>query len=401
MSIYLPKIRSIVAVAFVFVCAMHATAQMDNLGEGRNDGDLESRNQVIVFNVDQLYTAVNDPQNAGRQIVAAPGVYMLSATDSNGAPRPNGGRLEFQEDMSLVGVEGDRSAVVISGINLPASVLPNAPIPFGAIRLGRGRNAVEWLTIRDTRGGQGNIVTGLTWPGTQYVRVAHVASTGATNYNLSLFNFGTAPVLEADIVDNDLFGAFGGMRGGFRIRNSSSGVINVRLVGNRVWGNQLNFIINTAATGATTNVVSIGNNYFDNGNGLTVVGGFNASGNTINFHGYGDIYTNNNAGSTLERGGLVIVAGDKGAPVPGTTPIPANDNTVNVTLHGCRFSGNERWDLAAIGARSFAGSVGSPGDNNHVTLNMIGVSQRPPFVEFFAGSIPAEFSATNSVTVNR
>ena len=401
MRTLLLKIGSIAAVAAILVLAAGAATQGSKLGKTRNERDLKRRDRVPVSNIEQLYAAVNDPHNAGREIAAAPGVYMLSTTDSSGVPRPNGGRLEFQEDMSLVGVEGDRSAVVISGINLPASVLPNAPIPFGAIRLGRGRNAVEWLTVRDTRGGQGNIVTGLAWPGTQYVRVAHVASTGATNYNLSLFNFGTAPVLEADIVDNDLFDAFGGMRGGFRIRNSSSGVINLRLVGNRVWGNQLNFIINTAATGATTNVVSIGNNYFDNGNGLTVVGGFNASGNTINFHGYGDSYTNNNAGSTLERGGLVIVAGDKGAPVPGTTPIPANDNTVNVSLHGCRFSGNERWDLAAIGARSFAGAVGSPGDNNHVTLNMTGIPRRPPFVEFFAGSIPAEFSATNSVTVIR
>lgn len=395
------KIGSFVAAAAaIFVFAGAAAAQESKFGEPRNDTDLERRNQVIVFNVDQLYAAVNDPQNEGRQIVAAPGIYMLSATDSSGAPRPNGGRLEFQEDMSLVGVIGDRGAVVISGINLPPSSLPNAPPPFGAIRLGRGRNAVEWITIRDTRGGQGNIVTGLTWPGTQYVRVAHVASTGATNYNLSFFNFGTAPVLEADIVDNDLFDAFGGMRGGFRIRNSSSGVINVRLIGNRVWGNQLNFIINTAATGATTNVVSIGNNYFDNGNGLTLVGGFNASGNTINFQGFGDSYTNNNAGSTLERGGLVIVGGDKGAPVPGTTPIPANNNTVNASLYFCRFSGNDLWDLAAIGARSIAGSVGSPGDNNRVTVNMIGIPRRPSLVEFFANSIPFDAATTNSVTVN-
>src|SRR5688500_2525610 len=179
MNILLSKIISIAAATAIFVLAASAAAQESKLGEPRNDGDLERRNQIIVFNVDQLYAAVNDPQNAGRQIAAAPGTYTLSATDSSGVPRPNGGRLEFQEDMSLVGVEGDRSAVVISGINLPASVLPNAPIPFGAIRLGRGRNAVEWLTVRDTRGGQGNIVTSLAYSEPQYVRAAHVASTGA------------------------------------------------------------------------------------------------------------------------------------------------------------------------------------------------------------------------------
>jgi hypothetical protein len=359
--------------------------------------------QVNVSNVDELYAAINDPLNAGKQIVAAPGVYMLSTADSNGVPRPNGGRLEFQEDMSLVGVVGDRTAVVISGINLPASVLPNAPIPFGAIRLGRGRNAVEWLTVRDTRGGQGNIVTSLAYSGTQYVRVANVASTGAPT-NLSIFSFGSAPVLEVDLVDNDLYDAVGGLRLGYRIRNSSGatgGVINARLIGNRLWGNQFSIVINTAATGATTNVTSVGNHYFDNGNGLTLVGGLNSSGNTLNFHGFGDSYTNNNAGSLFDRGGLVMVAGDKGAPVPGTTPIPANNNTINATLFVSRFSGNDLWDLAAIGARSFAGSTGSPGDNNHTTVRLVGVPLGPSGVEFFANSIPEDSATTNSVTVCR
>src|SRR5688572_27443064 len=145
MNILLPKIRSIGVAAVVFICAMQAAAQVLEPGESHNDGNLERRNQVVVFNVDQLYAAINDPQNAGRQVVASPGVYMLSATDSNGVPRPNGGRLEFQEDMSLMGVAGDRSAVVINGINLPSSSLAGGLVPLGAIRLGRGRNSVEWL----------------------------------------------------------------------------------------------------------------------------------------------------------------------------------------------------------------------------------------------------------------
>jgi len=381
---FLLRIRTISAVAAVFAFTTFTFAQ-----------------DINVSNIDELYAAINDPQNAGRQVVAAPGVYMLSTTDSNETPRPNGGRLEFQEDMSLIGVVGDRTAVVINGINLPASVLPNAPIPFGAIRLGRGRNAVEWLTVRDTRGGQGNIVTSLAYSGTQYVRVAHVASTGAPT-NLSIFSFGAAPVLEADLVDNDLFDAVGGLRLGFRIRNSSGatgGVINARLIGNRIWNNQFSIVINTAATGATTNITSVGNDYYDNGNGLTLVGGLNSSGNTLNFHGFGDSYINNTAATAFERGGLVMVAGDKGAPVPGTTPIPANNNTVNATLFVSRFSGNNLWDLAAIGARSFAGSTGSPGDNNHTEVKLVGIPSGPSFVEFFANSIPEDPATTNSVTV--
>lgn len=364
--------------------------------------ELAERNasDVSVSNVEELYAAVNDPLNAGTRIVLSPGVYALSHLDAAGQPRPNGGRLEFQENMSLVGVIGDRSAAVINGINLPPSSLPNAPIPFGAIRLGRGRNAVEWLTVRDTRGGQGNIVTSLPYAGPQYVRIAHIASTGATPNNLSIYTFGTAPTLEVDVVDNDLFAAFGGLRQGYRIRNSSAGgVINARLTENRVWGNQLNFIINTASTDATINVVSIGNDYFDNGNGLSIVGGLNSSGNAINFQGFGDSYTNNSAGSIFDPGGLLIVAGDKGAPVPGLTPVPSNNNTVKASLIYCRFSGNELWDLAAFGARSIPETLGDPGTNNHTTVNIAGTPRRPGLVEKVADSIPAEFSATNSVTV--
>src|SRR3954454_19450026 len=74
---------------------------------------------IIVANIEELYTAVNDPQNAGSEIDIAPGVYMLSVNDPMGAPRPNGGRLQLQQDMSLLGVVGDRGAVTIDANDLP------------------------------------------------------------------------------------------------------------------------------------------------------------------------------------------------------------------------------------------------------------------------------------------
>src|SRR5687768_15807883 len=68
---------------------------------------------VHVADVDELYAAVNDPANAGTLILLAPGTYVLSATDASGVVRPNGGRVELQQDMSIAGVTGDRAAVVI------------------------------------------------------------------------------------------------------------------------------------------------------------------------------------------------------------------------------------------------------------------------------------------------
>jgi len=56
---------------------------------------------IVVSTVDELYSAVNDPANAGVAVVLTPGRYVLSAS------RPNGGRLELQTDMSLIGAGGE------------------------------------------------------------------------------------------------------------------------------------------------------------------------------------------------------------------------------------------------------------------------------------------------------
>jgi len=58
--------------------------------------------QIPVGDVEELYTAVNNAANAGATLMLSPGVYMLSRTDPFGALRPNGGRLDLQEDMSLM-----------------------------------------------------------------------------------------------------------------------------------------------------------------------------------------------------------------------------------------------------------------------------------------------------------
>jgi ABC-type uncharacterized transport system substrate-binding protein len=45
--------------------------------------------QVIqISNVEALYSAVNDPANAGATLVLSPGTYMLSASDPNNVRAP-------------------------------------------------------------------------------------------------------------------------------------------------------------------------------------------------------------------------------------------------------------------------------------------------------------------------
>ena len=165
---------------------------------------------IRISSVEELYSAVNNPANTGAALVLARGTYMLSAIDPNGALRPNGGRIELQMNMSIVGVIWNRDAVVIDASGLPLSSFPPtengvATGPSAAIRMGLGYNVLEWLTVRNAVNAGANIDTGLQAfdPGTAFIRVAHVASTGSAR-GLNIQNFGpptSGQTIEADIIE--------------------------------------------------------------------------------------------------------------------------------------------------------------------------------------------------------
>lgn len=375
--------------------------------------------QVIqISNVEELYNAVNDPANAGATLALAPGTYMLSAIDPNNVPRPKGGRIELQMDMSIIGVEGDRDAVVINGSGLPASSFPTttngiATGPNAAIRMGLGRNALEWLTVRDTINGQDNINTGLQPldPADAYVLVAHIASSGS-NRGLDILNFGpnsSGQTIEADVIDSYFFDNPAGTSVGVRSGNFSNtgGTVNVRLSGNLIWGQKQGWATdNSAATNSTVNAISSGNRFYDNGDGIGVLTGITtgvprADGNTVNFEAHGDQYLANTVATQYDHGGLVVVGMESDSPVGGG----GSNNTANVELWGCRMSGNALHDLFAVGARSnFAAVPADPSlsQNNHVTIVIHGDGNgngRWQPVEFFADSLPGPPYYGNSVTV--
>ena len=366
---------------------------------------------VNVDNVEALYDAVNDPVNVGATIELAPGTYILTVNDPQDTPRPNRGRLDLQEDMSLIGVKGDRSAVVIDAFNLPASSYTGRPGPHAAVRLGRGSNSLEWLTVRDAVNGQANIDSGLIFPGTAYVRIAHVASSGSAR-GLNVLNFGPAAsneTIEADIEDCDFFNNTVGLSEGLRLGNFQGAVgatVNARMVGNRAWGQQQGrLIVNNRAINSTVNVFSAGNRFFDNGAGTIIAGGLSsnatpANGNTINFEAHGDHFTDNNGPTVLDIGGLIVLGGENIS-----IPYGTNNNTVNVELWGCRMGGNNTYDLLGIGARSDPESIGSPGINNHVTIAIrgegTGTKGKWQPVEAFFDALPWDPADNNSVTVTR
>lgn len=339
---------------------------------------------VPVSTVEELYAAVNNPSHAGATVVLSPGTYRLSVNDPQDLPRPNHGRLHLQPGMSLKGLEGDRSAVVISAYDLPASSFPTNGVPAGpnaAVRLGLGHNAIEWLTVRDARHAQANIDTGLQPldPGTAFVRIAHIASTGSAR-GLNLLNFGPATsgqTIEAQVVDSQFFDNTEGLSEGLRAGNfqgAEGSTVNLRMSGNVSWGQkQGRLIVNNRTIGSTVNVWSSGNRFYDNGAGTIIVGGLSsndtrADGNTINFEAHGETFVENVRDTDLDHGGLVVLGTEDISPTAGG----GSNNTVTVRLWGCRMTGNELADLIAIGARwTFPAGAGLS-VNNRVTVEIHG-----------------------------
>ncbi len=359
--------------------------------------------ELTVTNVEELYSAVNNPTNAGSQITIAPGTYMLSVNNPKGAARPNAGQLELQQNMSLLGVVGDRGEVVIDAMNLPTSSYDSAPpvTLTAAIRMGRGTNTIEWLTARNAVNGNANIGTDLASAATT-IRVAHVASTNSRR-GLDVRNFGPAQagrVVNAEVIDNDFYNNRIAAGESLRIASQSGatgGIINATIALNRGYDNNLGLIVeNNQSSNAVTTVFSNGDRFFENGLGALIGGGLSqgsnpANGNTVSFTAYGGTFENNNGFNAFDHGGLLIIAGENTSFQNGTS-----NNTVNVDLRWCRFGNNQVADLAAYGARSKPETVGTPGTGNTVNLYLRGIT--PKFrTQEFVDCLPASPGSMNSV----
>jgi hypothetical protein len=367
---------------------------------------------IAVPDVEELYGAVNNPANAGATLLLSAGTYMLSVNAPGGVPRPNGGRIELQPNMSLRGVEGDRSAVIINAFDLPASSFPTGGGPNAAVRMGLGYNSIEWLTVRDARSAQANIDTGLQSldPGTAVVRIAHIASTGSVR-GLNVLNFGpqtSDQTILAEIVDSHFFDNVRNLSEGVRIGNfagAHNSTVNAVMTGNLSWGQkQGRLIVNNRAVDSTVNVVSSGNRFYDNGAGTIIVGGLSsdntrADGNSIIFEAHGDQFVDNDRFVEFDQGGLVVLGNENVSEIGG-----GSNNVVHVSLWGPRMAGNGTADLTAVGARWTSPAAAGLSENNHVTIEIRGdgdASGKWQPVEFTADTVPAGPSYGNTASVIR
>ena len=167
--------------------------------------------KIYVSNVDELYMQINDPNNAGATLVLAPGTYSLNAN------HPKAGRLELGYDMSLIGQPGNAGKVIIDATNLPASSftipaspgLP-APLPTGVIRMGNGKNSLEWMTLQNDplHVIRSFVQTDIVATPIAEIRIAHaIINGGGCNIGMSVGNFGATAngrMIEAEIEDNEI-----------------------------------------------------------------------------------------------------------------------------------------------------------------------------------------------------
>jgi hypothetical protein len=404
------------SMALPLATALACDQAADRLTAPSSDGSsVQPQSQVgvaatvlAVADVEQLYAVVNDPANEGAAITLAPGTYVLSVNDAAGIARPNGGRLELQRDMSLYGVTDDRSAVVIDATGLPAS---SFNVSFGRtapVRIGRGSNTIEWLTVQGNPAAAGGIATELAGTQSTRIRVAHVISGGSSRgvdvRNVGLDNAGRR--IDAEIRDNEFFGPTQviGMSEGIRVVNfvgADGGVIVATLSGNRIHGFQLGCIVaNNRSSNALVQVRSSGDRFFANALACVIAGGLSqattgvANSNSTIFEAHGSEFVDNTAPiAGVDPGGILVLGGRST-----TQPNVTSDNTVSVALWGSKVSGNLGVNFEVFGALQDA-LLGLAGTNNHVTIELHGVSKQIDVVA--TASLPVDLTGTNTVTVIR
>lgn len=360
--------------------------------------------EVHVSDVESLYAAINDPGNAGKTIVLAPGTYHLTRLNPLGAPRPNGGRLELQADMSMSGVNGHRDRVVIDSSdpdNGPSFNL-GPGVNAGTIRMGRGRQTLEWLTVVGGAKSAAGVQTDLVG-GTPVLRIAHVVCTGSVR-GIDVRNLGpegAGRTLTVDLDDNEVTGNMTGTGQGIRFVNTASdgAAIVASLHGNRSHRNIAGFLAaNQGSNGASVTIDSHNDRFDDNDIGGLILGGVQgmaasvANDNVVNLTMHaGSIARNDGVPSTPKdfSGGLNVVGG------AGVAPGSTSRNTVKVSIVGLSFSDNLNTDVKAWGARTTAASPA--GAYNTVTVTLQGLSAQA--VTDKDDSEPDEPAGTNRATI--
>jgi hypothetical protein len=318
---------------------------------------------------------------------------------------PNGGRIELQNDMTLAGQPGRQDAVIIDASNLSAAALTNGTQLTGAVRVGRGSNTIEWLTVRNAVNGAAAIATDLFLAGATTVTISHVVASGSPR-GFDVRNVGAVAagrVLEVVLTDNELANNATGSGQGIRVANlqgADGARIHATLSRNYAHGNIAGCLaanVNTDA--ATVEIESRGDRFDENGNGCVLLGG-NATGasfarrNIVRFSAQASSFENNLGPLPVvfpTRAGVAAYGG------VATAANRASDNRVELDLHSVRMGDNGGPDVGAWGAITSATQPAGTGNVASITLR--GSSKNATVNA--TDSAPSAFGSTNQVVILR
>jgi len=367
-----------------------------------------ARSVIQVYNVEELYAAVNDAANDGAMVVLSAGQYALTRLDPHGAARPNGGRLELRTDMSIFGVTGHPEDVVIDSsdaVNGPSFALGGNLGNGGTIRIGRGKNTVEWLTVVGGSSSAAGVQTDLVGA-PAVLRVAHVVARGSVR-GIDVRNLGPAGATRTiliDLDDNEVFENTAMNGQGFRFVNLSAdgASIAATLYKNRSHDNSQGFLAsNLGSSHASITIDSHDDRFEDNLIGGVLFGGLTttagmASGNTVTLTMHAGTIAGSHGSSPPQNltAGLNAIGGAFSPPAG--TPNSASSNEVRVSIWGTTFDGNAALDVEAWGAKSLTAGLG--GTRNVVTVDLHGVSAQAGWLAH--DSVPDEAADTNRATIN-
>ncbi len=365
---------------------------------------------VTISNIDTLYKYVNDPNFAGATLQLTAGTYSLNPS------KPNAGRLEPQNGMSIRGVQNNPTAVIIDASALPGpSFDPNntGAATTGAIRLGRGTQTLEWLTVRNSAG-VAAIETDLTSIYPPNITLSHVDSYG-NRRGLDARNAGSAQagrimviaVRDSHLHDN-LVNAGAGIR--FVNQNGANGAVIVATLerNNLSHNRQGIFAGNNVTVGSTISLVSTDDTLSDGGVGIAIAAGVGmTSSNTVSASLMRPVIQNNMhalpPGFTFNTGISV-----EGGSTTALTDV-ANSNTAAMSVISPKFGGNYQnagtcqvgvvlpaADVRAWGARST--TTNRAGMFNTGSVAIVGATPAPYTCKI--ASDPAEAVPTNVVNIS-
>ena len=256
--------------------------------------------------------------------------------------------------------------------------------------MGRGTNAVEWLTIQNGVG-TGLIETDL--PPTSeptHIRVAHVIlQTGAArgiDFRImgSAFNGKTIDgVFESNVIRNITRANAEGMRA--YLQQAVSATMNVTLRNNSFTGNQIGLLAanNTSST-STITIDSAGDQFRDNRAGCWLIAGIGSTsaGNVLVFTAQNDQFNENNRAQTANQyttGGGIVAMG---------AALHGHDNRTRLEVLDSHFSGNTA-DISVYGY--YDPRSGDPGIHNVLELRPSAITPT------ITPSDPPDPSNTNTV----